>query len=132
MDPLPAVNVACRLLAEYIDEPEDGPSPEPAALPAGEVVRARLLGSFVDQGFAEPPEPEPIHDFVVLLKSPERRITVKGSTLRYIPGEGGSGDGGTYAVVAPSGTRDVGGDRHLCGSSDEQPLAPLRRVTETV
>src|SRR4051794_4189563 len=106
MDSSTSRNVRCLFLGEYVDQASDSPGAvAPGTEAVSEAIKTRVLGQFVDRGVAATDRDESMQDFLVLLKQPERSITVRGSGLHYIPAPR-PGESGSYAVVACRGGRE--------------------------
>lgn len=106
--PPQSMSVRCQVIGEFIDEGEGatsvliGPSPSPVSV----IEKTHVIGSFEEWGEAEPSPKNTLQQFVVLLNNKER-LTVRGSGLRYLPGGGDQGAGGTYAIVVNSAGKET-------------------------
>jgi hypothetical protein len=72
-----AATTDCRLVGDYVDEAERAPD---LAVGNAEVVRPRLIGSFLDLWGDD----KATREFTVLLRD-GRVVAVRGNTLRYVP-----------------------------------------------
>ena len=90
-------NVECRLVGDYVDEADS-----PAGLPLleGEVVRPKLVGSYVDMWGSD----DDLKEFIVLLKD-GRSVAVRGHGLKHSPHAVAGQD--VYSVLVRNGGEEV-------------------------
>lgn len=87
-------NVRARLIAEYIDEAEPGPTPTPAS---AEVQRPKHTFHFEDASGTEPCSR--LKDFTIQFKAETPPVTVRGHELKK--------EGQDYMVVLHEAGREV-------------------------